>query len=109
LTATKETFMSWLFLSTDVPPIIWFWVLIGILASAVGSYMLYRILLTPLVEFGESHPANVRRGMWFVFTLLTALASSLLLASWLRPTAYVVLAVIVTVLCVILLFSRKRA
>jgi hypothetical protein len=100
--------MNWLFSSTDVPPIVVFWVLIGILASAVGSYMLYRTLLTPLVENGESHPANVRRGMWFVFTLLTALVFSLLLSSWLRPTAFGVLAVIVAVFGIILLFSRKR-
>jgi hypothetical protein len=100
--------MSWLVKSTDFPPIVVFWVLVGVLLSVVGSYMLYRMLLTPLVENGESHPANVRRGVWFLFILLSELVLGLLLASWLRPTAYWVLLVIVLVLGFALLFSRKR-
>ena len=76
--------------------------------AALGSWALYRPLLRSMVEYGEWHPANVRRLLWVVFVALTAVALRLTLASWLRPAATIALVAIVVVFAVLLLVTHKR-
>ena len=100
--------MNLFFSSTDFAVSTLVMVAVLTTVAGLGSWGLYRPLLRSLVEYGEWHPANVRRLLWVVFVTLTAVAVRLTLASWLRPAATVALVVIVVVFSLLLLVTHKR-
>lgn len=100
--------MEWLILSQALPVSTLVFVLAFIAFAGVSSWGLYRPLLTSRVEYGEAHPANVRRFLWWLFVTLSALGIAFLLRDHLRPAAYWLLGVSVVVVGLVALLTRKK-
>ncbi len=100
--------LSWFFTSQDFAVSALVFVSVLILLSGMGSYALYRGLLRPCVEYGEWHPANLRRLGWWIFLILSAISIRLMLDSWLRPAATWALIIIILAFGLILWFTHKR-
>lgn len=100
--------MEWLFITTPTVNALVF-LFTTIVAVGLTCYFLYRVLLRSMVEYGETHPANLRRGLWCLFVLLIAGAYLGLLWQALTLVGKILPPSILMTLVLAALFSMRRS
>lgn len=100
--------LDWFIQPGGVPVDTLVFVLAFVAFAGVSSWALYRPILTSRVEYGEAHPANVRRFLWWLFVTLSVAGIIFFLRVHLRPPAYWLLIGSVVVVGFVALFTRKK-